>query len=154
MVSEPSKQSMARMETDYSKHMHFRWKIKWRLEHLDALGILTLMNISLPQFFLLNMNSLHWQHQQYHYNALVESLDLNYQPTRFPLTFLGVWVLLRLVKLASSSKRVNKQSMREYLRACACVVWTHVTCLYVICFPGPSRPGLRSRGLARRGKHS
>ena len=26
------------METDYSKHSHFRWKIKWRLEHLGALG--------------------------------------------------------------------------------------------------------------------
>ena len=32
MVSEPRKQSMAWMETDYSKHTHFRWKIKWRLE--------------------------------------------------------------------------------------------------------------------------
>ena len=26
------------METDYSKHTHFRLKIKWRLEHLGALG--------------------------------------------------------------------------------------------------------------------
>ena len=31
---------MAWMETDYSKHMYFRWKIKWRLEHLGALGIM------------------------------------------------------------------------------------------------------------------
>ena len=38
MVSEPRKQSMAWMETDYSKHAHFRWKIKRRLEHLGALG--------------------------------------------------------------------------------------------------------------------
>ena len=29
---------MAWMETDYSKHTYFRWKVKWRLEHLDALG--------------------------------------------------------------------------------------------------------------------
>ena len=29
---------MAWMETDYSKHRHFRRKIKWRLEHLGALG--------------------------------------------------------------------------------------------------------------------
>ena len=29
---------MAWMVTDYSKHSHFRWKIKWRLEHLGALG--------------------------------------------------------------------------------------------------------------------
>ena len=36
MFSEARKQSMAWMETDYSKH--FRWKIKWRLEHLGALG--------------------------------------------------------------------------------------------------------------------
>ena len=28
------------METDYSKHSHFRWKIKWRLEHLGAHGIM------------------------------------------------------------------------------------------------------------------
>ena len=26
------------METDYSKHTYFRWKVKWRLEHLGALG--------------------------------------------------------------------------------------------------------------------
>ena len=31
---------MAWMETDYSKHTHFRWKIKWRLEHLGTLGIM------------------------------------------------------------------------------------------------------------------
>ena len=40
MVFEARKQSMAWMETDYSKHTHFRWKIKWRLEHLGALGIM------------------------------------------------------------------------------------------------------------------
>ena len=40
MVYEARKQSMAWMETDYLKHMHFRWKIKWRLEHLGALGIM------------------------------------------------------------------------------------------------------------------
>ena len=28
------------METDYSKHTHFQWKIKWHLEHLGALGIM------------------------------------------------------------------------------------------------------------------
>ena len=28
---------MAWMETDYSKDTHFRWKIKWRSEHLEAL---------------------------------------------------------------------------------------------------------------------
>ena len=26
------------METDYSKHTYFRWKVKWWLEHLGALG--------------------------------------------------------------------------------------------------------------------
>ena len=31
---------MAWMETDYSKHTYFRWKVKWRLEHLGALGIM------------------------------------------------------------------------------------------------------------------
>ena len=40
MVSEARKQAMAWMETDYSKHTHFRWKIKWRLEHLGVLGIM------------------------------------------------------------------------------------------------------------------
>ena len=39
MVSEPRKRTMASMETDYSKHTNFRWKIKW-LEHLGALGIM------------------------------------------------------------------------------------------------------------------
>ena len=29
---------MAWMETDYSKHTYFRWKVKWWLEHLGALG--------------------------------------------------------------------------------------------------------------------
>ena len=40
MVSEAKRQSVAWMETDYSKHTHFRWKIKWRLEHLGTLGIM------------------------------------------------------------------------------------------------------------------
>ena len=31
---------MAWKETHYSKHMHFRWEIKWRLEHFGALGIM------------------------------------------------------------------------------------------------------------------
>ena len=31
---------MAWMETDYSKHSHFQWKIKWPLEHLGTLGIM------------------------------------------------------------------------------------------------------------------
>ena len=35
MVSEARKQSM---ETDYSEHTYFQWKVKWRLEHLGALG--------------------------------------------------------------------------------------------------------------------
>ena len=39
MVSEPRKQSMAWRETNCSKYTHFRWKIKWRLEHSSALGI-------------------------------------------------------------------------------------------------------------------
>ena len=40
MVYEEGKQSMAWMETDYSKHMHVPRKIKWRLEHLGVLGIM------------------------------------------------------------------------------------------------------------------
>ena len=40
MVSEARKQSMAWMEIDYSKHSHFLWKIKWRLENLGTLGIM------------------------------------------------------------------------------------------------------------------
>ena len=44
MVSEVRKQSMAWTEMDYSKHVtHFRWKIKWQLEHLGALGIMGVM---------------------------------------------------------------------------------------------------------------
>ena len=31
---------MAWMERDYSKHTYFQWKVKWRLEHLGALGIM------------------------------------------------------------------------------------------------------------------
>ena len=38
MVSEARKQLMAWMKTDYSKHTYFRWKVKWWLEHLGALG--------------------------------------------------------------------------------------------------------------------
>ena len=38
MVSEARKQWMAWIETDYSKDTYFRWKVKWRLEHLGALG--------------------------------------------------------------------------------------------------------------------
>ena len=38
MVSDARKKSMAWMETDYSKNTYFRWKVKWRLERLGALG--------------------------------------------------------------------------------------------------------------------
>ena len=49
---------MAWMESDYSKHTHFQWKIKWWLEHLGALGIMGLrFNISL---------SLQWPSVLYH----------------------------------------------------------------------------------------
>ena len=34
------------METDYSKHTHFRWEIKWRLEHLGALGMMDEMALA------------------------------------------------------------------------------------------------------------
>ena len=41
MLSELRKQPMAWMETDYSKHTHFRWNwTKGRLEHLGVLGIM------------------------------------------------------------------------------------------------------------------
>ena len=40
MVYEARKQAMAWMETDYSKHTYFRWKIKWQQEHSGALGIM------------------------------------------------------------------------------------------------------------------
>ena len=40
MVFETRKQALAWMDTDYSKHTHFRRKIKWRLEHLVALEIM------------------------------------------------------------------------------------------------------------------
>ena len=40
MVYEVRRQSMAWIETDCSNETHFRWKIKWRLEHLGALGIM------------------------------------------------------------------------------------------------------------------
>ena len=55
MVSEARKQSMASMEADYSKRRHFRWKIKGRLEHLGALGI---MDETVPsRFCLRNLSS-------------------------------------------------------------------------------------------------
>ena len=40
------------METDYSKHTYFRWKIKWRLEHLGALG-------TMGEAALINSTELH-----------------------------------------------------------------------------------------------
>ena len=40
MVYELRKQPMAWMETDYSDYKHLPWKIKWRLEHLGAIGIM------------------------------------------------------------------------------------------------------------------
>ena len=55
MVSEARKQSMAWMETDYSKHTHFRWKIKWRLELLGALRI---MGETTPLRGFLSVNAL------------------------------------------------------------------------------------------------
>ena len=55
MVSEARNELMAWMETDYSKHTQFRWKIKWRLEHLGTLGI---MGDTVPLTFLWNEVSL------------------------------------------------------------------------------------------------
>ena len=51
MLSEARKQSMVWMETDYSKHTHFRGKIRWRLGHLGALGI---MGEAAPLMFNVN----------------------------------------------------------------------------------------------------
>ena len=50
MFSEPRKQLMAWMEMDYSKHMHFQWKIKWRLEHSGTqrvMGEMVLQHVAL-----------------------------------------------------------------------------------------------------------
>ena len=48
---------MAWMETDYSKDTHFRWKIKWRLEHLGALRFMGEKTLLILGFF--DFNSLH-----------------------------------------------------------------------------------------------
>ena len=65
MVSETRKQSIAWMEMDYSKHMYFRWKIKWWLEHLGMLGT---MGETVP----LNLNLLqkHWLGETYIVNLM------------------------------------------------------------------------------------
>ena len=56
MVYEARRQWMAWMETDYSKRTHFpSWKIKWRLEHLSALGIMGDI-VSLVRPFTLKMD--------------------------------------------------------------------------------------------------
>ena len=47
---------MAWMETDYSKHTHFRWKIKWRLEHLGALGVMGEIAIAFRQAYLFQIH--------------------------------------------------------------------------------------------------
>ena len=52
MFSEPRKQLMAWMEMDYSKHMHFQWKIKWRLEHC---GMQRVMGEMVPQHVALSV---------------------------------------------------------------------------------------------------
>ena len=51
MAPEARKQSMAWMETDYSKHSYFRWKVKWRLEHLGALGTMGEPNTAVSSLF-------------------------------------------------------------------------------------------------------
>ena len=67
MASEARKQSMVWMEMDYSKHTHFRGKIKWRLGHLGALGT---MGETAPLMFnvmtryklsLYYLSSQHWK---------------------------------------------------------------------------------------------
>ena len=63
MVLEMRKQSMAWMETDYSRDMHFRWKIKWRLVHLSALGIMraTAPNDFYNYIYMMELPK-YWQH--------------------------------------------------------------------------------------------
>ena len=51
MVSKARKQSMAWMETDYSKHTHFRWKVKWRLEYFGAQGTMGETTPLNPNYF-------------------------------------------------------------------------------------------------------
>ena len=58
MVSEARKQSIAWMETDYSKDTYFRWKVKWRLEHLGALGT---MGEMAPLILRANLQTVGWQ---------------------------------------------------------------------------------------------
>ena len=36
---------MAWMETYYQKHTHFRWNIKWRLEHLGPIVTMAIIEI-------------------------------------------------------------------------------------------------------------
>ena len=76
MVSEPRKQSMAWIETDYSKHKHFRWKIKWRLEHLGALGTMgeTAPHIRVKMIYL-TFQALVLRRSK----VWVNGLDLNYR---------------------------------------------------------------------------
>ena len=64
MVSEARKQSMAWMETDYSKHTYFRWKIKWRLEHLGALGTMGEIAPSLVLFLCAGSSDVAHEHEE------------------------------------------------------------------------------------------
>ena len=47
---------MAWMEADYSKHTQFRWKIKWRLGHLGALGLMGQADPACRQSVLLSFS--------------------------------------------------------------------------------------------------
>ena len=58
MVFEARKQSMAWMETDYSKHRYFQWKVKWQLEHLGAVGTMGEM-VSLTKLLLADQRDLY-----------------------------------------------------------------------------------------------
>ena len=105
MLSEARKQSMVWMETDYSKHTHFRGKIRWRLGHLGALGI---MGEAAPLMFNVN-------------KVQTTSL-LSEQPTRESVGNNG-WKSWEKCILTTIARMIKKCKSWHLRRTCSLWMW-------------------------------
>ena len=112
------------MEMDYSNHMHFRWKIKWRLDFLGALGI---MGEMAPLIIVATCLVLCWC-KHTHYTAIYtgSSKNASSQTWRCSLQNQNLrtdvrWVAKRIRKSARKFTQVPKFVNYTLVLASTCV---------------------------------
>ena len=153
MVSEARKQAMAWMETDYSKHTYFRWKVKWRLEHLGALGTMGEMT---PLTYPLQLSvdiMLNWEHslaRLLNFYQLVQSLNCKSFPSPGGVPHGYTLIARNFYNLVSKHGQKERIKLLEYMRE----QWTfHAKGLWYY-LPHKNRPFLTLIGSPNFGHRS